>query len=436
MLNKNTIQPEPMVPISDVPDETFGKLAVLRDQESLSHELNRDHAVAELAEITQREHEIAKRPPAADKAVANFIGRMTGKVMTPLEKEQVDPKKKNWLTHNVENSSLHMERIRKSRDDFIHEARGALQTLNVNQKLVADEFLNKSTAPSIFRQYDERAKHEDSQERTGNWIDWLATSATDEQLLNFLQWHVNTVAKQQESEVVKTAIERERTEYKTEIAKGVSQGWLHPETKAIEKTDDINILLGDAFTTVVNQWGGYHIPGSNSIVIAQGDGLDPLAQDRSLVKYIKHATKHELNHAVLGQLPYRWLNEAVTENIAQILKSGGIQEYDETYLPERKLLDSLIVKGKSVVSAKLATLAYSDPQGEEGESYHQFTDALDKAWGVQDVLGKLADEIEVIEETVCEMNPTLPLHEVQTVALERVRATLLKRPEKIFLVAA
>lgn len=274
------------------------------------------------------------------------------------------------------------------RNQFLDKTRQRLADLNDEQKQELDTYLDAS-AGSFLSRISEREIVAEG-DLMESWSTWLAGKADDEQLVNFLQWHVHTIAEQQSSDVFTERIKAEKESYKAAVQKGINQGWIHPEAERIlSRVDDIDVYVGDVFDTILKSREAYHTRGTSVIVLGQGYGREKAERNNHLAETTSAYLKHELNHAVLGQLPYPWLDEAVTENLAEIFNNDKFEKTDYGYDSERELLNALMSLGDVRVPTRVVTRAYTDPKGSEGESYMVFARAMDTAWGVHDVLGRV-----------------------------------------------
>lgn len=89
--------------------------------------------------------------------------------------------------------------------------------------------------------------------------------------------------------------------------------------------DLINVVVGNAFDTLIQNRAGYYLPGTLDVVIQQGEGVTIRGRRAALVAGMTHVLPHEFAHATLATvyersesaLDARWSNEALTEVIAQ-----------------------------------------------------------------------------------------------------------------------
>ncbi|HZL08293.1 MAG TPA: hypothetical protein VFC50_03805 [Candidatus Dormibacteraeota bacterium] len=200
-----------------------------------------------------------------------------------------------------------------------------------------------------------------------SWADWLGQEANDQQLLNFLQWHVAAIEKHQADPEVQAEVDAQRSAYKSGLAKAIEEGWLHEGAEAaIKKVDGVRVYTGDIFDTILQDMGGYHVRGTDAIVIAAPDDLG--SEGHAKTHRIKRAAKHEFNHAVLGMFGARFADEAITEHIAEALDKGEPEILDPAnrkdderiYENERALMAAVLSQGFEAIPVSLATQAYSE----------------------------------------------------------------------------
>jgi len=195
---------------------------------------------------------------------------------------------------------------------------------------------------------------------------WLDRAATDEQLLNFLQWHVDRMDKlnNDPNNEVKIGIEDGGRIHAEGIQALVEQGYLHPQAiEGAKKDPTTKILVGDIFDTLVQGRIGY--------ASYMGFAVVGETDQRSI-----DTTVHELNHLNTGRLSHRWINEAITEHITKSIRTGnpgslveGLST-DSPYFEERAFLFRLLGKGPNkdinIPIGKLMQL-YSAPDEEAGK---------------------------------------------------------------------
>ncbi len=206
---------------------------------------------------------------------------------------------------------------------------------NLSQKLAAEEnqaildnYLDDpSTAlPEIFHNWRD--------ETDTTWSEWFSEVASDEQLHNFLQWHNYHMIEMGQDPEIQRRITEQKQLYKEALSDAVEVGILPQKSKdSLDRLDTIQVRIGDVFDTLMEDRGGYHFRSTNFVVVDE--------------QHIEFAVMHELNHAYLGELPFVWLDEALTEHIAQSFKKGVYGRFDANgekqgaYPVERDFVDAL-----------------------------------------------------------------------------------------------
>lgn len=222
------------------------------------------------------------------------------------------------------------------------------------------------------------------------WQNWLAESADDRQLLDYLVWHVATIQEQQRDPGIKQEIADQREKYKEGVRRGLTEGWLHPAAKAaVASVDGVGVYIGDVFGTALKETLAYYSREDGEVILGCATSIPVPGEYPQTRANVRRVIKHEFNHAVLGWLGVRWLNEALTEHIAQVMEHGNLEGIEPNnrlnYAPpaypgERRLLDFILNEGGEVVPVEMATLAYSEKLSGVFTARNAFSDAVDRAW--------------------------------------------------------
>lgn len=261
----------------------------------------------------------------------------------------------------------------------LNSSRNRLRRLKPDQSEKFDEICDASV-PEALR----TAKAEDA-----SWQDWLVEGATDEQLLEYVRWHVASIEEQQHDPAIRAEVALQRERFKERFLHGVEEGWLHPGAgQAIDAIDDTKFFIGDAFETWLAGSRGVYFRGRGEIIIAGADAIPVPGVYEATRLLIKRIGRHELFH-VMGSLGTRWINEATTEHGAQVLEHGELEELDPDnrpeddqtfYVGERKLLRYVLQEGREKIPVELATLAYTEHLLPSKDAFYKFRDAVDRAW--------------------------------------------------------
>lgn len=216
------------------------------------------------------------------------------------------------------------------------------------------------------------------------WRRWLSEGANDDQLLEFLQWNYDAMLAMQNDPRVQMEIARQKADYKQALARGIQEGWLHPDAnEAIGDVDEAHIYIGDPFDTYFRDVAGYYRYGADWVVVA-GERFN--ASWRSgVLSQLARVGKHEINHLALGELPYWWLNEAATEHIARSLEEGQpdvLHPHDRhkegvIYEKVRMLVDHLFKAGQTAIPTEEMTRAYSSMTLSDR---WDFVDTINESW--------------------------------------------------------
>lgn len=344
-LDSRSLETEPSLKTQSlgIPSNTLGRMAVEADDLRVTDYMRIDDKIETLAAETERSR-----------------GREAYEYITSIREKLID------------------EDLEKTRDKIA--GLGEKQQGQFN-------FYCQTSAPNFLKGLKD--DFEKDSEGMG-WTSWLSTEASDDQLLNFLQWHTYAIEQLNRESEVTAEMDRERAEYKIAISIGIDEGWLHPDAHAaIDETDEVKMYVSDLFDTRFEDREGYYTHGSKVIIVGPVSAI-PLTGDFSrITRSFPGTVKHELNHAVLGRFGSRWLNEAVTEHIAQVMNKGEPEilrpdertynKYDPTYANERDLLHSVLNSGREQIPLTMAMRAYSE-EGDSGEEMKAFIDAIDRSW--------------------------------------------------------
>ncbi|HET7673684.1 MAG TPA: hypothetical protein VFK11_04200 [Candidatus Saccharimonadales bacterium] len=415
--------------------------------ETLGYYIVNDHTEAALAEVNLAQYDEAqivverltaeKKKPEEVGPLRRVIGRMLGSVMTEEEAELVQN-----MPHFEDDIKLWRavdETFSKIVENDLPGTRKSIADIEPDNIDFFDEYCEKTLPP-----YLRKVKAESAGGNT--WHSWLTEQADDEQLMNFLQWNIYFTEQQQLDAEANHEIESEREEYKEGIRRGIEEGWLHDDALfAIDQVDNIAVVIGDVFDTQLKDRGGYHTRSTKFIVIGGATNLPAPGDYGSLYMNIKRTAKHEFNHAVLGEFGHRWINEALTEHIASVMKYGQLERvapnsrrdpFPGAYNEERELLDYLLKQGSREVPVELATRAYSEyPDEDVCYDREKFIDAIDDAWSHLVPEGtsafiELSFHIESLEEKY--VDEGMPPIKAGSRAAKEVLDGLKESPEELF----
>jgi hypothetical protein len=216
-------------------------------------------------------------------------------------------------------------------------------------------------------------------------VDWLIEGTSDEELVNFLQWHNHRIESLQKDPTLLAEIKQQREIFKAGIRDGIEKGALDPvDEKIISKVDKVPILISDYFDTLAQDRAGYS---DRKIgVFAEAATVE------EQVKNIKYAVNHELNH-VFGRLGHTYMDEALTEHIKLAMASGNWADIDPEKQPSgayancRKLVDAILRSGDVLIPATALTIGYYDtPNKDISKLMKPLGELMQKAYGSSDVV--------------------------------------------------
>lgn len=314
----------------------------------------------------------------------------------PKLRNKVERDKKRAETY--EQALIRMSGIKKEKLQDVRDDLRVLQTSYL-EKEVFDKHLFISSPPYIrefyLRDVLEAQELGIEEPEMSAWL--LETSEHgDERLLNFLKHHVNKVEKEQDKPELNNELMREKREWLHGVDKGVEEGWLHPSADRVYKgMQSLVTRFADHFDLETKDRGGYSLRSRKYIVL----GRD--------VNSIRHAAKHEMNHALLGRLPDMWLDEAITEHIAQVidgersvddLSHKPDQNSDHTYRSPRDVLLSLLELSDGNLKVSDITRIYSD----ESAPANAVNELFSNTFGEPniDAIALLSNHIKVLSDTL------------------------------------
>lgn len=207
-----------------------------------------------------------------------------------------------------------------------------------------------------------------SENDTTDWISWLAIGASEEQRINFYQWHEHRLVSMSNSEEFKALVDEQKRVFAAGVRTGVDKSELPTATlDALDGLEDASVLFSDAMIGLLI--GGTAVGGYVAREVTQSPHqehyeaqraafvVEPTDPFESIEDRIEYVLVHELNHLLLGRLGPEWLNEALTEHIAQAMKRGVWHEIspflrgdDGSYPWYRELLSVVLEPDKDAVN--------------------------------------------------------------------------------------
>lgn len=392
--------------------QTFGRLAVIQNENMVYDNLLEDHAQQHAKYAAQLESNIQ---PDRSNSVYNWEDIVEEPLLSdePTIPDNFYHGAENWESIAIGAKSM-AELRAKEQVRELDGIRAAINGLSGSAFETFESYCAVSLpqyffdiATSPFKNVDEfnRVTIRSRDEQPKSWKQWFGELANDDQLLNFLQWHVSMLDRQQGSPEVQENIKIHKQEYGAAVRQGIAAGRLHPEAReAIGQANNVKVVIGDVLDEIIKDGAyGYHVLGSDRVVIAQGYGRkDDSVKD---VKYmLREALKHELDHAVLSGLGHPiWYEEAMAEHNARVFEEGMPYELDpqlrpqEGYYPEVRSLVSTLAKcgnPNKPVSSDLFTCFYSARSPEaKRKTYTELAAGLEDSWGVKNVLIQVTNKI-------------------------------------------
>jgi hypothetical protein len=286
-----------------------------------------------------------------------------------------------------------------------------------------------------------------------SWSDWIKDGASDEELLNILEWHNHVVEEQQQNQVVSAEIESNRRATKNAIIALGEAGQVVVNAEDLSRIDSIQIAIRDSFDTRIASRLGYYST-ETDIVLAQGIGRTVQRRIESSKRLIQDILSHEMVHGVLNKahdmpvnpLEPSWINEPLTEMLATLIREH-ISWHDEdgrpiesdTYfpaVPKAYLEDIGLIKtllaGRNGESTDITTIAAFRGMTGGYEMAMQFSKLIDEVWGQRDVLLKLKRLIADMKRSALIEDKDLTAREAMEKVLPVVNLMLEEAPDGIF----
>lgn len=460
MSNTKTSLP-PIFPVTPAPDHNlgpqgiFGLPAVMADEHAWEAAMEMQYHQG----VLRWGQESARKVGAEAGRVHKLIGQVSGMgVRTPEEEAVLARHDRGGLERGRDYHAEQQALYEAETNELLRRARQGIKELTPKQAERFEKFMGDSA--SRFLVYAKNRVFEDRQaadpddptvkDKGGwSWQEWLSERADNTQLLNVFQWHIDTLEHQQSNPDIQAYTEEQRLAYIEAVKVAVEDGWLHGDAlEGLKEVALTKVFIGDFFDTTMHEVGGYHIRYSDYVVIEQGAG--PIEENReyNLKWNIWYNLRHELNHK-LGRLPYRWLDEAITEHIQLALKYGEPEEmlpherqhtrgyYEHklhelgAYVEERELLTILMEDGEEQIPAELFTRAYTARSAEHRtEAMQHLEAALVRAWGTPDVLWTIASNLNEYEALAKAKG--LTSQEAETKAVKIMIDKLLVSPHSVF----
>ncbi len=294
--------------------------------------------------------------------------------------------------------------------DTLDETRQRLQDFSVYQKAMLRTYFLECEKSDVG---DKIAKV------VGNGTDlafWLSNpyACSDEELGTVLDWHAENMLRYRQSGIVKGAIEKAASSFRTGLMQGVARGWFH---ERVSDTDvgEIGVRLVDPLDPNLNNGTvvGFTWSGADHVVmpsyVPNSYGFPPVLTASS---NIKSNLIHEYGHTSLSansdpEAPanMHWtMEEAMTEQSSIFIDRvvDGLPTNDEmhvwagSYAPVRDTLDTLRRGPNGMIGVHEMTYAYTGTE----EDRARLSDRYDQIWGVTDVLGKYTSKVDAITAEV------------------------------------
>jgi len=337
-------------------------------------------------------------------------------------------------------ASSQYERLRRAGSVALYEVRSELSDVRTVLRNVDDtdgvmnRYLNGAAPLHIVHTLIRDAPR--PQPET-SWKQWLTQKATDDELLNVLQWHNDLIEQQTDSEAIEAAFTAQKETFRRTAQKMYEHGWFALPPKDI---DDIRLVISDVFDMAMKERDGYYQLGTQEVVLRQGERTDRGKNEQSIMNDFQSSLTHELVHATVSYsyeapgnpLAARWLNEAQTEETSRLF------QYDaklpvvrkDIYADERALRKLLLSKSTlpPLETSKLLMRAFTG----NDEDTTAFVQHIDEAWGATDVIEKISQAISLEESRFVKRDHKLN-RAGEVKALQAVHKKLSTNPNTVLL---
>lgn len=353
-------------------DEVLGKAAVMNADTLAYHT------------VVQGQLEVNNDTLIRLRAKNTPLTKAEEQVIDRVQAEQEDPA---HHFHDIE-----IDEAGKDLSDSLNEVRYRLLTLDQAHVERLDAYLDTTISPFFKQLKDEQAPKTP-------WAHWLGVpkeeesangfGVTDEQLTNFLQWHVSTLEERQTQPEHKRETEKLKLEFGIfmDEAAGI---WLSEKVKHDKpRLDSLTVYEGDLFDAASQ----VHGRDADQEYIVLDTTANP---DQRRNAFFHLATKKLLREPVMSaeykQRPVLfadpWFVNALTEHTRLALQTGDATTVqpdlrkeidagmDAVAIFERRLLDALLIGGEQEIDPAEATRAFTGTAKER----EKFLDSLRSAW--------------------------------------------------------
>jgi len=313
----------------------------------------------------------------------------------------------------------------------LKEVRETLGAIGTAAEGVMTRYLDTAAPKHILHML---GRSPDSTQPTVEWKDWMTTKASNDELLNVLQGHNYVVEQQSTSEYIALALDVHKHRF-IQTAKGLY------EVKVFglppKNIDDLDLVIGDVFDTLMKERAGYYHPGRPEVVVVQGQESSQYRRDVAVERNFNQVLTHEFVHALLcrsleipgSPLAVRWLNEAQTEATSRYIRWSNnypVAE-DGVYRAERMLRKSMLQGTPDIAQSERLLLRAFTGTPQDGDI---FSAHIDAAWGARGVINKISRAV-AFEETQLTPVGKDKNYAIEAAAVLTVNEKLKTDPKKI-----
>jgi hypothetical protein len=324
-----------------------------------------------------------------------------------------------------------LRRLHHSKIDELRKARETLTMYEGEKQQTIEQYITNIAPDELVAA---KQSVEDAFGVPISWKQWIEYNASDDQLMHLLLQHTSVMLEHTNSEAILDDIEK----FEKQFVQVTRRLYEEDTLAAVPKdTSEVSLRFGDVFDTALHNQVAYYEMDEKVIVVGQGyrgQRNNFVAEARQALPLI---VWHEWAHALIGHsfredadhpLVTRWLNEGITEELAQLIArgDGGEVAKDDTYGNERRLISDIISPSRHPVEIRKQLFrAYSGTVDDQAI----FMEEVDALWGTKDVMKKISNEVLQKEKILANDKPIDGF--IQTKATRLVRGDFARDPRKI-----
>lgn len=197
---------------------TLGEAAITLDDTAVSEWLAVAELYSEATEIdTARRLTEVVGPTRRDllRDVGSLVLDVTyDKAPTTLQSALRNPDELRTEAASREAQLEHYATLRRAE---LNRVRQRVSTLGPSEAVRLQAYMDHNASPYLLAIKEQQAA-------SGDWREWIGKQATDEELLNIFQWHIDQLRQQADHPDTERAVLRQRTEFKAAVIDLIRSG--------------------------------------------------------------------------------------------------------------------------------------------------------------------------------------------------------------------